>query len=131
MSAATEAIELLVDSDPLHDLIGTSDSPRELNLYPGIRSPETTVPAVVWHEISVVPENTLGGATSGIKSSRLQFDCIAATQRDARALANIVRAALVAGGPRFLPIDDGRGVHDDATGTFTVTLDFTIWTTGG
>lgn len=100
----------------------------------GIRSQGATMPAVVLHQVSGVPQMNLAGP-SGWSSDRIQVDCWGRTFKSARDLADAVSTALhglreTLSGIRVRIFVIGRRSDDDSDDVgpvFRTSLDLMVW----
>ena len=91
------------------------------------------LPAVVLHLIDGVPDVTHGGA-SGLRVSRVQVDCDAASRKAAKAIARAIETAVTAqtftqGAVRFdviLIVDERDTTFDETTPLFRTSLDLMV-----
>ena len=77
---------ILNNTAAVTDIIGTS-------IYPEVLSPDATLPALVYQQISGVRDHVTAGP-SGLASPRFQLTCWAATYQRAAELAEAVRQTL-------------------------------------
>ena len=102
----------------------------------GIRSQGATMPALVLHQISGVPQTNLSGP-SGWSSDRIQADCWGRTFKSARDVADAaslalhtLRATLSGIKIRVFVIDRRNDSDSDDTGpVFRTSLDLMVWHT--
>lgn len=111
---------------PLRALIG---APPDTRVYPQVLPQGEVRDSVVFNVITDVPQNSLLGYTSGLRSVRVQLDCYAGQYRAAQLLANAVQAVLgsVISGPLKSVQVDRRDLYDDATRLRRVMLDYQMW----
>lgn len=87
---------------------------------------QITTPFIVYSRVSSVPTSTLDGDAPALTRVRVQVDCYGATYEEAKALADSVRAAMLAAPFKNLP-DSELDLFDSDAKLYRVTMDFFCW----
>jgi len=89
-------------------------------------APDTpTAPFIVYQNIANKPEVTLANGTP-INNTRIQIDAYAKTYAGAKALADLVTAAMAAASFTSIPILNTDG-YEPETKLFRMIQDFSLW----
>lgn len=128
MDAGELLVDTLTGAAAVMAIIGNNDSPETARLYPMVRLQDPALrvdlPAITFQEIFVNTNPSVDGDTAGLDQTRMQVDCWAKTHTAAMALADAVRTAMAAQTSTLL---NRFPDYDDATSTYRVTLEFSIW----
>ena len=90
MSAGVALYNILSNNAGVTAIVGTSSNCR---IYPLIQNQNYQIPAIVYSEISTIPNATKSGVST-MDESLMQLDIIANTKAEAVTLANAARTAL-------------------------------------
>jgi uncharacterized protein DUF3168 len=101
----------------------------ETRIYPQIMPQGGKLPAIVYAVVLEVPENTLGGWTSGLSNARVQIDAYAKGYVAAQTLADAVSGALATKVSESLcaVLLSRRDDYEDETQLHRVSLYVSLW----
>ena len=96
------AVSLMVALKAHAALTALIGSGNDCRLYSGRAAQDSTLPRVIWHEITSTPDHTHDSATSddaGIEDTIVQFDIEARSLSGCRAVADAISSALNGASP--------------------------------
>lgn len=98
-----------------------------VRVYPNILPPNPLLPASVFTLVSRVDEENLDGTDADLTNAHIQVDVYAQTQNEADAVAELIRARMLAASDFAAWSAGGFDAFEDDTLLYRVMREFSVW----